>query len=63
MLFDQADFLCYALAQKHKDPQSRKSLWSSPILESGGDTIGRIMTKKEIREAIINEPYPGSNKI
>jgi hypothetical protein len=63
MLFDQADYLCYALAQKHKAPNSRKALWTAPILESGGDTIGRIMTRDEIREAVLNEPYPGSNKV
>ena len=63
MLFDQADYLCYALAQKHKAPQSKKALWTAPILESSADTIGRIMTKEEIREAVMHEPYPGSNRI
>jgi hypothetical protein len=63
VLFDQADYLCYALAQKHKAPQSRKAHWTAPILESSADTIGRIMTRDEIREAVLHEPYPGSNKV
>jgi hypothetical protein len=63
ILFDQADYLCYALAQKHKNPQSLKSRWCAPILESDTDTIGRIMTKEEIRDAISREPFPGSNNI
>jgi hypothetical protein len=63
MLFDQADYLCYALAQKHKAPQSKRALWTAPILESHTDTIGRIMTREEIREAVMHEPYPGSNDI
>ncbi len=63
MLFDQADYLCYALAQKHKTPDSRKARWCAPILESSADTIGRIMTRDEIREAVMHEPYPGSNKV
>jgi hypothetical protein len=63
VLFDQADYLCYALAQKHKDPRSLKSRWCAPILESDADTIGRIMTREEIRDAVSREPFPGSNKI
>jgi hypothetical protein len=63
MLFDQADYLCYALAQKHKAPHSKRSLWTSSILESHTDTIGRIMTREEIREAVMHEPCPGSNYI
>jgi hypothetical protein len=63
MLFDQADYLCYALAQKHKAPQSRKARWCSPILESDTETIGKIMTRDEIREAVMHEPYPGSNAV
>jgi hypothetical protein len=58
MLFDQADYLCYALAAQHKDAQSRKARWCAPILESGGETIGRIMSRDEIREAIISQKYP-----
>lgn len=61
LLFDQADYLCYALTQKYKAPRSKKALWSAPILESNADTVGRIMTKEEIREAVMHEPYPGSN--
>jgi hypothetical protein len=63
MLFDQADYLCYALAQKYKAPGSQKARWTAPILESNTDTIGRIMSREEIREAVMYEPYPGSNKI
>jgi hypothetical protein len=63
ILYDQADYLCYALAQRHKNPQSRKALWTAPILDSNADAIGRIMTKEEIREAVMHEPYPGSNNV
>jgi hypothetical protein len=63
VLFDQADYLCYALAQKYKSPQSQRALWTASILESNTDTIGRIMTREEIREAVMHEPFPGSNKV
>lgn len=63
MLFDQADYLCYALAQKHKAPGSQRALWTASILDSNTDTIGRIMTRDEIREAVMHEPFPGSNKV
>jgi hypothetical protein len=53
MLFDQADYLCYALTHRLKDPQSRKARWCSSVLE-GGETIGRIMTRDEIREAVLH---------
>ncbi len=62
MIFDQADFLCYALFHALKDPTSQKAKWCKPILE-GGQTIGHIMSKEEIREAVMNEPYPGYNLI
>lgn len=62
MLFDQADYLCYALAQKHKAPDSVRAKWTAPIL-AGGETIGRIMAREDIREAVMHEPYPGSNKV
>lgn len=58
MLFDQADYLCYALANQHKDPESRKARWSAPILETDVEIIGRIMTRDEIREAVISQNYP-----
>lgn len=62
-LFDQADYLCYALLQKQRDSTSRKARWCAPILESEIETIGRIMTREEIREAVLHEPYPGSNLV
>ena len=62
-LFDQADYLCYAFAHRHKAPQSQRALWTTSILESNTDTIGRIMTRDEIREAVMHEPFAGSNKV
>jgi len=62
MRFDQADYLCYALLQRQRDQGSRKAAWCSPILESGSE-IGQIMTRDAIREAVLHEPYPGSNKV
>lgn len=56
MLFDQADYLCYALANRYKDSRSLKARWCAPILE-GGETIGRIMAREEIREAVISTDY------
>ncbi len=63
MLFDQADYLCYALRHKYINANSQKARWCSPILESSTETIGRIMTRDEIREAVLHEPYPGSNLV
>jgi hypothetical protein len=63
MLFDQADYLCYALGQKYKAPQSQRALWTASILESNTETIGRIMPRESIREAVMHEPFPGSNRV
>lgn len=51
MLFDQADYLCYALLQKCRDEKSQKAEWCSPILESG-QSIGEIVSKDKIRKVI-----------
>lgn len=48
ILFDQADYLCYALLQRCREPNSQKAQWCSSILE-GGDTIGEILSREKIR--------------
>jgi len=47
VLFDQADYLCYALLQKHRDAESQKSRWCSPILEHG-KTLGGMMGRRQV---------------
>jgi len=54
ILFDQADYLCYALLQRCREPNSQKAQWCSSILE-GGDTIGRILSREEIRALIAKQ--------
>jgi hypothetical protein len=61
MLLDQADFLCYALLQRLRDRSSQRANWCAPVLDSDTETIGRIMTRDEIRDAVKREPFPGSN--
>jgi hypothetical protein len=52
IMFDQADYLCYALLQKYRDESSKKARWCSPIL-GDGTFIGKVMSKDEIRENLL----------
>jgi hypothetical protein len=54
ILFDQADYLCYALLQRCREPNSQKAQWCSSILE-GGDTIGEILSREKIRALIAKQ--------
>jgi hypothetical protein len=63
ILLDQVDYLCYAFLQRYRDADSRKARWCAPILDSATETIGRLMTRDEIREAVAREPFPGSNLV
>ncbi len=49
VLFDQADYLCYALLQQDRDSHSRKALWSKPILQRGGMVRG-LMSRDTARD-------------
>jgi hypothetical protein len=49
VLFDQADYLCYALLQRHRDPESEKAEWSKPILEHSGVEGDGIMHRDMAR--------------
>lgn len=51
MLFDQADFLCYAQLQHLRDRQSKKAKWSSSIL-GDGHAIGEVLNRQQIRSII-----------
>jgi hypothetical protein len=52
-LFDQADYLAYAVLQRCRDPKSVKAEWCSPILE-GGQTCGEILNRKQARDSLLN---------
>jgi hypothetical protein len=54
-LFDQADYLAYALMQRCRDPKSLKAQWSSPILQ-GGQTCGEILAREQARESLTKTP-------
>ena len=51
MLFDQADYLCRALLQKHRNDKSKKDKWSAAILD-GGAAIGGVMSRERIRHIV-----------
>jgi hypothetical protein len=54
-LFDQADYLAYAVLQDCRDPESTRAKWCSPILK-GGKSCGEVLTRKQARDALLNAP-------
>ena len=53
MLFDQADYLCYATLQHYRDEQSKKAKWCAPILQKNEEAIGGgLASRDEIRDTI-----------
>ena len=58
VLFDQADYLCYALLQKYRDPNSMKARLCAPMLENGAEQIGKLMGREETRQAILCARFP-----
>jgi hypothetical protein len=52
ILFDQADYLCYAVLQQHRNPGSQKALWTRPILDAGEITDG-IMARETARQVFM----------
>jgi hypothetical protein len=51
VVFDQADYLCYAVLQRHRDAASQKALWCDPILKASPIT-DEIMSRETAREVI-----------
>jgi hypothetical protein len=57
-LTQPADYFVYALRQLYHDRHSKKTEWCRPILKSGnGQGIGAVMTRKQIRQTIVELPY------
>jgi hypothetical protein len=57
-LTQPADYFVYALRQLYHDRHSKKTEWCKPILTSGnGQGIGAVMTRKLIRQTIVELPY------
>jgi hypothetical protein len=53
-----ADYFVYALRQLYQDRHSQKTEWCKPILDSGnGQGIGAVMTRKQIRQTVVELPY------
>lgn len=53
-----ADYFVYALLQVYQDKNSLKTKWCRPILDSGcGQGVGAVMTRKQIRQSIMQLPY------
>jgi hypothetical protein len=44
-LFEPADYLCSCLAHHAADPNSRRSVWTRPIMESGNVRIRHLTTE------------------
>jgi hypothetical protein len=53
ILFDAADYLCYASLQKHRDDNSVRALWTNPILKTLSGRTG-LMPREVVRAAFLN---------
>jgi len=51
---DQADYLCYAQLQRLRNPSSKKAQWCSPIIDATGETIGGMLSRDNVRKAVID---------
>jgi hypothetical protein len=50
-LTQPADYLAFAIAKYLEDPNSKKCIWSRPIVH-GQDIHGRLLTREQIRKVV-----------
>jgi hypothetical protein len=61
ILTQPADYLAYALLQRHRDIDSQRAQWTESILTSGdGVTIGNVISRERIRKNIARAQLQGT---